>query len=126
MIKMLLQKCYKKMNSKAIMGNLERSIPHSSPKAVWIAQAIRRVFVIFQIVQAIVLVLFIANFQTYSQEMVWIKILISIGIAISIPITMLIGAMIAIFYESVADISVDIRRLRLIKQMGKEIHWSDE
>ena len=108
------------------MGNLERSIPHSSPKAVWIAQAIRRVFVIFQIVQVIVLVLFIANFQTYSQEMVWIKILISIGIAISIPITMLIGAMIAIFYESVADISVDIRRLRLIKQMGKEIHWSDE
>ncbi|MCP9924768.1 hypothetical protein KBY79_05995 [Synechococcus lacustris C3-12m-Tous] len=114
------------MNSRAIMGNLERSIPHSSPKAVWVAQAIRRVFVIFQIVQAIVLVLFIANFQTYSQEMVWIKILISIAIALSIPITILIGAMTAIFYESIADISVDIRRLRLIKQMGREINWSDE
>jgi len=34
--------------------------------------------------------------------------------------------MTAIFYESIADISVDIRRLRLIKQMGREINWSDE
>ncbi len=114
------------MNSRSIMGNLERSIPHSSPKAVWIAQAIRRVFVIFQIIQAVVLVLFIANFQTYSQEMVWIKILMSIAIALSIPITMLVGAMTAIFYESIADISVDIRRLRLIKHMSREINWSDE
>jgi len=113
------------MSAKPKLGNLDKSVPFSAPEAIRIAIAVRNVALISVAVEIFILLLIIANIPNDPQEILITKIIVCGTIILFIPLTFLSGSMIAILYEAIADLVIDIRRIRLIKQEGSGINWSE-
>lgn len=115
----------KGMNGKPKLGNLDKSVPFSAPEAIRIAVAVRNVALISVAVEVIVLLIILVNTPNDPQEMLLMKIAICGLIILFIPLTFLTGSMTAILYEAMADLVIDIRRIRLLRQGESDINWNE-
>lgn len=53
------------------------------------------------------------------------KVLVTASLVLLVPLTLAASAFLSAFYELIADVSIDIRRLRLIQQEIQKTEWND-
>ena len=107
------------------LETLKDSVPYGSRELIRLVPTVGNFALFFSFIWFVLALYAFYSLPGYTPEQMFSRLLATAVLLFLIPLTLAASAVLSALYELIADVSIDIRRLRLVQQETQKTEWND-